>query len=81
MGNKEEISPKVFMSYSHDSKEHKAWVLKLSSHLRSHGVDVILDQWNVKLGDDLPLFMENGLTESSYIICVCSENYTKKANN
>lgn len=71
---------KLFISYSHDSDEHKSWVLKLATHLRNHGVDVILDQWDLRLGDDLPFFMENGLTSSSLILCVCSENYTNKAN-
>lgn len=51
-----EEHPKVFISYSHDSEEHKNWVLKLATHLRDHGVDVVLDQWNVRLGDDLPFF-------------------------
>lgn len=77
---KESIHPKVFVSYSHDSKEHKSWVLKLSSDLRSHGVDVILDQWDLRLGDDLPFFMEQGLSSSSMILCVCSDQYVTKAN-
>lgn len=32
------------MSYSHDSEEHKDWVLKLAYRLRSNGVDVCLDR-------------------------------------
>lgn len=63
------FAPKVFISYSHDSEEHKNWVLKLSCDLIKHGVDVILDQWDVRLGDDLPFFMEQGLT-SSNLACV-----------
>ena len=35
----EEITePKVFISYSHDSEEHKSWVLQLATRLRSNGV-------------------------------------------
>lgn len=79
-GNIDETHPKVFMSYSHDSEEHKNWVLTLATHLRNHGVDVILDQWDVRLGDDLPFFMEQGLTKSHLVLCVCSDNYTTKAN-
>ncbi len=78
--NINEIHPKVFISYSHDSEEHITWVLKLATHLRKHGVDVILDQWDVRLGDDLPFFMEQGLTNSHLVLCVCSDNYTEKAN-
>lgn len=70
----------VFISYSHDNDEHKSWVLQLATRLRSNGVDVILDRWNLKLGSDLASFMERGLSESNRVICICSESYVKKAN-
>ena len=74
-------SPKLFVSYSHDSEEHKKWVLKLATDLRQHmGVDVILDQWDLRVGGDLSLFMEQGLNNASLVLCVCSEEYVKKAN-
>ncbi len=73
--------PKVFISYSHDSDTHKNWVLKLATDLRQHfGVDVILDQWDLRVGGDLSLFMEQGLSESSLVICICSDEYVRKAN-
>lgn len=72
--------PKVFMSYSHDNEEHAKWVNDLSIRLRGHGVDVILDQWDLEIGNDLRFFMEKGLDETKYVICVCSELYVKKAN-
>lgn len=81
MENQIEIPPTVFISYSHDSEEHKNWVLQLSTRLRSNGVDVILDRWNLKLGSDLASFMERGLSKSQRIICICSETYVKKAND
>jgi histidyl-tRNA synthetase len=37
-------APSVFISYSHDSAEHKAWVLKLATDLRAAGIDASLDQ-------------------------------------
>lgn len=75
--------PKLFISYSWDceeNKNHKNWVLKLATDLRRHGVDVYLDQWDARLGNDLAFFMEQGLTTSQLVLCVCSENYVKKAN-
>ena len=39
-------NPSVFLSYSHDSVAHKAWVRKLAEDLRGQGVDATLDQWN-----------------------------------
>lgn len=77
---KKSIHPRVFISYSHDDKDHKNWVLKLATDLRSHGVDVTLDQWDLRLGDDLPFFMEQGLSSSSLVLCICSNTYVQKAN-
>lgn len=78
-----ENHPKVFISYSwdnDDNEKHKNWVLKLATDLRHHGVDVVLDQWDARLGNDLAFFMEQGLTNSQLVICVCSAQYTTKAN-
>ena len=74
------MAPSVFVSYSHDSKDHKAWVLQLATRLRHNGVDTILDRWNLGLGEDVAAFIERGLSESSRVLCICSENYVRKAN-
>lgn len=73
--------PKAFISYSHDSQEHKKWVLDLATRLRNNGVDAILDQWDLKAGDDLPHFMERGLASADRVLMVCSEKYVDKANS
>ena len=75
-------NPKVFISYSWDNEkndDHKNWVKKLATDLVRHGVDVILDQWDVRLGNDLAFFMEQGLPKSQLVICICSEQYAAKA--
>jgi len=74
------MSPQVFISYSHDNEEHKNWVLQLATRLRSNGVDIILDRWNLTLGQDLASFMEKGLSSSQRVLCICSETYVVKAN-
>lgn len=74
-------APLAFISYSHDSPEHKEWVLELALYLREKGIDVILDQWDVLLGDDLPRFMETGLTNAKQVLLICTDGYLKKANN
>ncbi|EPJ2732615.1 toll/interleukin-1 receptor domain-containing protein, partial [Vibrio parahaemolyticus] len=73
--------PKVFFSYSHDSEEHKAWVLALATRLEENGVAVTLDQWDLRVGDDLPYFMESGLTDADRVVLICTESYVKKAND
>ncbi len=72
--------PRVFISYSHDSAKHKQWVLDFATTLRNRGVDAVLDQWDLKPGDDLPHFMETQLSEAQFIIMVCTEQYVEKAN-
>ena len=76
-----EQNPKVFISYSHDSDEHKKWVLNLATKLRRHGVDITLDQWDLRIGQDLRFFMEQGINSAKLVLCICSKNYVEKSNN
>ncbi|MBL9192878.1 MAG: toll/interleukin-1 receptor domain-containing protein [Opitutaceae bacterium] len=73
-------TPRVFFSYSHDSAQHKAWVLNLATRLMNNGVEVILDQWDLRLGGDLPTFMERSLTVANRVVVVCTDKYVAKAN-
>ena len=72
--------PKVFISYSHDSPEHKRWVSELAARLRHNGIDVILDQWDLGPGDDITLFIESGLKNSDRVLVICTDTYVSKAN-
>jgi hypothetical protein len=72
--------PRVFISYSHDDQAHKDWVLKLATRLVANGVDVLLDQWDMRLGSDLPRFMETGLAGAGRVLAICSASYVEKAN-
>lgn len=74
------VPPRVFISYSHDSVEHKKWVLDFATTLRNRGVDAVIDQWDLKPGDDLPHFMETELAAAQYVLMVCSSRYVEKAN-
>ena len=72
--------PKVFISYSHDSPEHRRWVSELGAKLRDNGVDAILDQWDLGPGDDPTLFMEVGVRDSGRVLVICTDSYVSKAN-
>jgi hypothetical protein len=72
--------PKAFVSYSHDSNLHTDWVLRLATRLVANGVEVILDQWDLNLGADLPHFMESGLVGANRVLAICTNNYVEKAN-
>lgn len=70
--------PKVFISYSWDSPEHRTWVGQLATALRRDGIDVILDQWHLGLGEDLSAFMTNGVRESDRVLLICTEQYVNR---
>lgn len=71
--------PSVFISYSHDSEAHKAWVLRLAVDLRERGVDATLDQWELAPGQDVAAFMQAGILEADRVLMICSNIYVKKA--
>ena len=73
--------PKVFISYSHDSPEHKRWVLELGAKLRHNGVDVVLDRWDLTPGDNFTQFMEAGVRDLDWVLVICTDNYVRKAND
>src|SRR2546423_3939697 len=72
--------PTAFISYSWDNKEHRDWVRRFASDLRNLGIDAWLDQWELKLGDDVTEFMERGVTEADHVFLICTETFATKAN-
>ena len=72
--------PTVFISYSWDSTDHKAWVRRLAEDLRARGITIWLDQFDLRLGDSITAFMERAVTEADYVLLVCTENFGRKAN-
>ena len=73
--------PKVFISYSWESKEHSDWVNSLADKLLADGIEAIIDSYDVSPGDRLPEFMESSIKDSDYVIIICTEEYKRKANN
>lgn len=72
-------APRVFLSYSHDSRAHKQWVGELATFLRENGVDAGLDQWDLSPGDDVTKFMEDGLQHADRVLVICTDEYIRKA--
>jgi hypothetical protein len=73
---------KVFISYSWTDEPHKEWVLRLAERLRADGIDVVLDRWDLKEGQDTLSFMEQMVTDPAVtkVIAVCDQAYADKAN-
>ncbi len=72
--------PKCFISYSWDSEPHSAWVRWLAEQLVANGIEVFLDQWDVRPGYDLAHFMEKSVREADFVLLVCTPTFAKKAN-
>lgn len=75
--------PKLFISYSWSNPEHEDWVLRLGTELRENGVDVILDKWDLKEGNDANAFMEKMVSDEEIrkVILVIDEHYSMKAKD
>jgi len=77
----EKRSPRIFISYSHDSNEHMRWVHKLATNCVESGVDVSIDVWDLHYGDDVAEFMERSVAECDRVLIVCTPDYVQKADN
>ena len=76
------MNPKVFISYSWHPEESKIRVQQLARRLMSDGVDVILDVWSLKDGQDKYVFMEKMVTDSDInkVLIICNKDYVEKAD-
>lgn len=76
----DQLALSVFISYSHDSDEHRERVLGLSERLRADGIETILDRY-VDHGsppEGWPRWMLNGLDKATHVLCVCTETYYRR---
>lgn len=73
-----QISPKVFISYSHDSIEHKRRVRNLSDRLRREGIDSNIDQYEQSPSEGWPRWMERQIEEADFVLVVCTETYERR---
>ena len=76
------ISPKVFISYSWHPEENKIRVQQLAKRLMSDGVDVTVDVWSLKDGQDKYVFMEKMVTDPDInkVLIICNKDYAEKAD-
>ena len=76
------MTPKAFISYSWTTQEHKDRVREWAERLVADGVDVVLDLWNLKEGDNKFAFMERMVTDPSvtHVLLICDKLYAEKAD-
>jgi hypothetical protein len=71
-------TPRVFISYSHDSEAHKARVLELADRLRGDGVDAMLDRYESAPARGWAQWMHDQIVEADFIVVVCTETYNRR---
>lgn len=73
---------RILGSYSWHPEENKIRVQRLAERLLSDGVNVILDIWELKDGQDKYVFMEQMVkdTKVKKVLIICNEDYAYKAN-
>lgn len=74
--------PKVFISYSWSGKVYEQKVLDFACRLKTDGIEVILDKWNMKPGNDTIDFMEKCVKDPdvNFVLMLLDKAYTEKAD-
>ncbi len=77
-----EMPPRAFLSYSWTAAEHAQWVVELARELVESGIDVVLDKWDLREGQDKYHFMEKMVRDATItkVIVIADCEYARKAN-
>jgi hypothetical protein len=71
--------PKLFVSYSHESNEHRERVLGLAERLRADGFDTVIDRYvEGAPPQGWPRWMLNQIDWADYILLVCTATYYRR---
>jgi hypothetical protein len=75
-------SPIVFISYSWSPITNKNWVLDFAERLSRDGINIIIDEWDAKEGQDKFDFMEQMVNREDvgFVLLICNKDYAEKAN-
>ena len=72
------VSPRVFISYSHDSEEHRGRVRELADRLCSEGVEAHLDQYEQPPPPNWPRWTMDEIDAAEFVLVVCTETYHRR---
>ena len=68
-------APSVFISYTHESPQHRAHVIEFATFLREQGIASVLDAWLGGERQDWYAWALREMSEADYVIVVASERY------
>ena len=75
-----EAPPRVFISYSHDSAEHRDRVLDLARQLRDDGIDAMIDQYIQFPSEGWPAWCSAQIEQAAFVLMVCTEVYLRRVD-
>ncbi len=67
--------PSVFISYAHESTEHREGVLELARALLQAGWEVRLDRFTGYPTGGWPRWMADQIEAADRILCICTRTY------
>lgn len=70
--------PRVYISYTHESADHKARVRALADQLREDGVNATIDQYEIAPPEGWPRWMERQILEADFVLMICTEAYYRR---
>ncbi len=76
-----ESRPVVFISYAWDDEPHKEWVLGLANGLKTMGVMILLDRFDLKPGRNMTHYMERSIEAATKVLIIFSPEYKRKADS
>jgi hypothetical protein len=71
---------RVFVSYAHESEEHKARVLDFATFLRGVGVEAVLDTWAANVRRDWSAWAIAEMTAAEFVLVVASDEYRRSGD-
>jgi TIR domain len=74
----EAAPPEVFISYSHDSPEHRDRVLEFCDELRVDGIDAMIDLYVQSPPEGWPNWCKSGIENAQFVLMVCTEIYLRR---
>jgi tetratricopeptide (TPR) repeat protein len=75
------MSPKVFISYSHDSKAHEDQVLELADRLRREGINCNIDQYEQSPVEGWHNWTQNEIKKAKFVLVISTKEYKNVFNN
>jgi len=70
--------PRVFVSYSHDSDEHRSRVVALAQRLRGDGIDAWIDVFEPAPPQGWPGWMRAQVQGADFVVLVCTASYRRR---